>query len=342
MRKKGFAILMAVLFATVVLGMIVFANSKENVTTFWFTEEIAVTDGVADVTEHSFPFGLEEDGTYVVKVSWENEKKGLVSGIALRDAAGEIVFFCTGDTVSAESAEMELKAGEYEAQYLYFTNLAQVMEVAAMVEGVTYDKMQEFAIAGDETYEVTYHFNISRLNSTEYNLGLLCGMLFGVVVGLIVVAFMFKYVRVRKEGSNFEYDERQQLARGNGFKYAYISNIIYNGSLCMLYIGGNPLPVDMSVLIFGGILISVLIYVVYCIWHDAYVSLNENANRLLVMFFVLGGVNVSMGVMHMIHGTMIENGVLTFHCLNLLGGIALLVIAGTLAVHMKRQKADEE
>ena len=342
MRKKGFAILVAALLMAGVLGMIVFANSKETVTSFGFTEEISVDNGVADITENSFGLGLEEDGAYVVKVNWENQKPGLVSGIALRDANGEIVFFCTGDTVDAESAELQLEAGEYEAQYLYFTNLEQLMEAAAMADAVSYDNMQEFEISGSERYEVTYNFNISRLNSAEYNVGLLCGMLVGVAAGLVLVSLMFKYTKIRKEKSSFEYDERQQVARGNGFKYAYITSIIYNAILTLLTIAGNPLPVDISVLILGGILVSVLVCVVYCIWHDAYVSLNENANRLIVVFLIIGGVNTLIGIMHVIHGTIIENGRITYHCINLLCGIATIIIAGTLFAHMKRQKADEE
>ena len=199
---------MAVLLMAGILGMIVFSNAKENVTTFQFGEEIHVVDGVADITEHSFSFGLEEDGTYVVKVNWENKKPGLVSGIALRDASGDIVFFCTGDTVNAESKEIELKAGEYEAQYLYFTNLEQLLKAAVMAGAVSYDNLEEFEITGNETYEMIYHFNISRIRSAEYNIGLLCGMLVGVAVGLVIVMLLFKYVKVSK-GSNCEYDERQ-------------------------------------------------------------------------------------------------------------------------------------
>ena len=342
MRKKKFAIFVAVLLMTGILGFGIFTNSTEKVTTFQFTEEIQVVDGVADITEHSFGFGLEEDETYVVNVKWKNEKPGLVSGIAIKDAAGEIVFFCTGDTVDAESAELELAAGEYVAQYLYFTNLEQLMEAATMADADSYGEMEEFAITGNETYEVNYYFEIGYVRSTEYNLGLLCGMLVGMLAGLAFVGFMLKYIRVRKEGSNFEYDERQQVARGNGFKYAYITSIIYSGILCMITVLGNPLPVDLSVLILGGILISMLVCVAYCIWHDAYVSLNENANRLIVMLSVFGGMNLLIGISHIVHGTMIENGVLTYHCMNLLCGIALLIITAILLVHMKRQKADEE
>lgn len=342
MRKRGFAIFVAVLLMAGILGIAIFAGAEENVTTFWFDEEIHVENGVADITEHSIPFDLAEDGTYVVKVKWENEKAGMVSGIALYDEAGEIVFFCTGDTVDAESTEMELTAGKYDAQFLYFTNVTELKAMAALTDAVAYDDLDAYEYAENETYEVTYHFNISRIQSTEYNVGLLCGMLLGVAVGLILVMLLFKYVKVKKEGSNFEYDERQQVARGNGFKYGYITSIVYYASLCVIMMSGILLPVEHSVLIFGGILLSVLVYVVYCIFHDAYVSLNENANRLMIVFVVLGVVNILIGIMHILHGTMVENKILTFHCINLLCGILLLAIAVVLFVHTRLQTREEE
>lgn len=342
MRKKGFAILLAICLLAGILGVMIFAAPEENVTTFWFDEVIQVVDGEADITKHSIPFDLAEDGTYIVKVKWENEKVGMVSGIALHDEAGEIVFFCTGDTVDAESIELELAAGQYDAQFLYFTNAQELKDMVELTGAISYDDLDAYEYAENETYEMTYHFNISRIRNTEHNLGLLCGMLFGVVCGLVVVMLLFKYMKVKKDGSNFEFDERQQVARGNGFKYGYITSVIYNGVLCLIATLGNPLPIDMSVLILGGILFSVLVYVVYCIRHDAYVSLNENANRVMIVFTILGGVNTLIGVMHIVEGTMIEDGMLTFRCMNLLCGIMLLAVVGVLFAHTKLQASEED
>ena len=268
------------------------------------------------------------------------KKPGILSGVALCSATDEIVFYCTGDTVDAESTELELEAGEYYAKYMYFTNAEAFDSFVATVDGELADE-EPYIFAENESYTMTYHFNINRARSVEYSAGLLLGMLFGVGVGLIVVALSFKWVKVRK-GSNFEYDERQQLARGTGFKYAYMTSIVYNGVLCLLTVTGIPVPVEQSVLIMMGILLTVLIYAVYCIQHDAYVSLNENANRLMIVFTVLGGVNTFIGIMHVVHGTMFENGILTFHGINLFCGILLLAVAVVLFAHTKLQSREEE
>ena len=339
MKKKWLVpALIAVLFVGIV-GVAFFASREESVTKFWFDEEINVIDGVADISEHTIPFTLAEDDTYVVNVKWTLEKAGLISGIALYDDAGEVVFYCTGDTVDAESIELELEAGEYFAKYMYFTNAEAFDSFVTEVGATVYDE-EPYDYAENESYTMTYHFDMKRAGMAEYNIGLLVGMLVGVAVGLVVVALCFKYVKIRK-GSNFEYDERQQLARGNGFKYAYVTSIVYNGVLCLLTVTGIPLPVEQSVLIMMGILLTVLVYAVYCIQHDAYVSLNENANRLMIVFTVLGGINTFIGAMHVIHGTMIEDGILTFHGINLFCGVLLLIVAATLFVHTKRAGEEE-
>ncbi len=342
MKKKWLVpVLIAVIFVGI-LGIAFLATKEESVTKFWFDEEINVVDGVADITEHAIPFTLAEDDTYVVNVKWTAEKSGMISGVVLYDAAEEIRFYTTGDTVDVESAELELEAGDYYATYMYFTSAEAFETFVESVDATLPEDAGVYEYAENESYEMTYHFDLKRAGMTEYNVGLLLGMLFGVAVGLIVVALCFKYVKISKKGSNFEYDERQELARGNGFKYAYMTGIVYNGVLCLLSATGISLPVEMSVLIMFGILFTVLIYAVYCILHDAYVSLNENANRLMIVFIALGGFNTLIGMSHVIHGTMFENGVLTFRGINLFCGIFLLVVAGVLFAHTKLQNREEE
>lgn len=341
MKKKWLVpVLIAVLFVGI-LGIAFWATKKESATKFRFDEEINVTEGVADITEHTIPFTLSEDDTYVVNVKWTAEKPGMISGVVLYDAADEVRFYCTGDTVDAESAELELKAGDYYATYMYFTSAKAFETFVATVDATLPEDAGTYEYAENESYTMTYHFDIKYASSIAYRMGYLVGMLVGVAVGLIVVALCFKYVRIRK-GSSFEYDERQQLARGNGFKYAYVTGIVYNGVLCLLTMTGIPFPIEQSVLLLVGILLSVLVYVIYCIQHDAYVSLNENANRLMIVFTVIGVINTFIGVMHLIHGTMFKDGVFTFHGINLLCGIFMLVVTVVLFAHTKLQSREEE
>lgn len=342
MKKKWLVpVLIAVLFVGI-LGIAFLATKDESVTKFWFEEEINVTDGVADITEHTIPFTLAEDDTYVVNVKWTAEKTGMISGVVLYDAEDMIRLYCTGDTVDVESAELELEAGDYYVTYMYFTSAEAFEEFVMTVDTTLPEDAEAYEYAENESYTMRYHFDIKYASSISYRMGYLVGMLCGVAMGLILVVLCFKYVKIRKKESNFEYDERQQLARGNGFKYAYVTSIVYNGVLCLITVAGISVPIELSVLIMFGILLTALVYAVYCIQHDAYVSLNENANRLMIVFIALGGFNTFIGVTHLIHGTMFENGVFTFHGINLLCGILLLVLAVILFTHTSLQLCEEE
>ena len=226
MKKKWLVpVLIAVLFVGI-LGIAFLATKDESVTKFWFEEEINVTDGVADITEHTIPFTLAEDDTYVVNVKWTAEKTGMISGAVLYDAEDKIRLYCTGDTVDVESAELELEAGDYYVTYMYFTNAEAFEEFVMAVDTTLPEDAEAYEYAENESYTMTYHFDIKYASSIAYRMGYLVGILAGVLVGLIAVAVCFEYVKIRKKGSNFEYDERQQLARGNGFKYAYVTGIV--------------------------------------------------------------------------------------------------------------------
>lgn len=342
MKKKWLvSVLIAVLFVGI-FGITFWVMKDESVTKFWFDEEINVVDGVADITEHTIPFTLAEDDTYVVNVKWTAEKTGMITGVVLYDAKDKVRLYSTGDTVDVESTELELEAGDYYVTYRYFTS-AEAFEAFAMTVDMTLpEDAGAYDYAENESYKMTYHFDIKYASGVSYGMGYLVGMLAGVFVEIIAVAVCFEYVKIRKKGNNFEYDERQQFIRGNGFKYAYVTSIVYNGGLCLLTVSGISLPIELSVLIMFGILLTALVYAVYCIQHDAYVSLNENANRLMIVFTLLGGFNTFIGITHIIHGTMVENGILTFHGINLFCGISLLVLVVVLFVHTKLQSREEE
>lgn len=342
MKKKWLVPVLIVVLFVGIIGIAFGVMKDESVTKFWFDEEIHIVDGVADITEHTIPFTLAKDDTYVVNVKWTAEKPGMVSGVVLYDAEDKVRLYCTGDTVDVESTELELEAGDYYVTYMYFTS-AEAFETFVMTVDTTLpEDAGAYDYAENESYRMTYHFDIKYASSISHRIGYLVGMLAGALVGIIAVAVCFEYVKIRKKDSNFEYDERQQLARGNGFKYAYVTSIIYNGIFCLLTVSGISVPVEQSVLIMIGILVTALVYAVYCIQHDAYVSLNENANRLMIVFTALGGFNTFIGITHLIHGTMVEDGVLTFHGINLFCGISLLVMVVVLFAHTKLQSHEEE
>ena len=149
-----------------------------------------------------------------------------------------------------------------------------------------------------------------------------------------------KYKKDKK--IELQYDERQMVERGIAFKLGFFTQLIYMCFMCLCYAVGIQLPVATEVILFFGVLLSLGVYVIYCIWKEAYIALNETVQKVNIAFVIIGIINVFIGVMHCIHGNMIENGILTFRCINLVCGIFLLVLAIVIgSVELAKKREDD-
>lgn len=173
------------------------------------------------------------------------------------------------------------------------------------------------------------------------NMEYLLGLLIGLGVGGILLAIVLKITK--KDGSiKCKYDERQQLVRGKGFKYAFFTLIIYNFLVTMLDSSMERQYVESGVLMITGVMIGAFVYAVYCIWNEGYFSLNENPKRVLIAFGVIALVNIGIGILSCIRGVVFVNGVLTINCMNLLCGILLLMIFFVVIVKWICRQREEE
>lgn len=119
----------------------------------------------------------------------------------------------------------------------------------------------------------------------EYGMGYLWGALVGIIAGVVLAAVLLKLTK--KDGSmRCRYDERQEVVRGRGFKYGFFTMLIYFAAET-LFGSFLELFADRSVISFIGLCLGVAVYAVYGIWKDAYISLNENPKRVIIVFFVI-------------------------------------------------------
>lgn len=170
--------------------------------------------------------------------------------------------------------------------------------------------------------------------TSAYMVGVLCGVLFG---GLLLVLILRL---TKKDGSiKCKYDERQELVRGKGYKYAFFSLLVY---IALVFIVGEELEkyMEQNLILFIGLLGSVLIYVIYCVWKEGYFSLNESPKRVLVAFALIAFLNFFVAAIQFMHGEVVKDGVLTYRCINLLCGIMFVIIF--LVIFVKRYVVSKE
>ena len=173
--------------------------------------------------------------------------------------------------------------------------------------------------------------------SIEYILGVLCGIL----VGVILVALLFKCTKKRGSGK-CQFDERQQLVRGRGFKYAYVTLAICNALYAAEDILVSDKLIDSALGLGFCVIISVAVYASYCIWNEGYFALNERPGRVMIAFSVIALVNIIIFIGEVHQTGIIENGKLIQGSLNLCCGAMLLVISVVVLLKKLQTKREAE
>ncbi|MBQ5559652.1 MAG: hypothetical protein IIT46_07730 [Lachnospiraceae bacterium] len=148
-------------------------------------------------------------------------------------------------------------------------------------------------------------------------------VLVGVLVGLLLVVFM---KAINRDGKiKTEYDERQKEARGKGYMYGFWAIIIAN-ALLFTFSNSFDMTVLGSTVYFMPILVGVIVQVTYCIFKDAYIGLNNNMTRFVIIMSIVTVFNLFVGVKAYLDGELIKQGTVSSAFVNVLcGGIFLIL-----------------
>ena len=174
----------------------------------------------------------------------------------------------------------------------------------------------------------------------EYYLGFALGAIHAAIIGVLIVFAMKKYTRT-DNSLKCKYDERQQIVRGIGFKYGFFTVMLYDVAAAFLISVEKRQYIDHAVLMFTGIFLGTFVYAAYCIWHEGYFSLNENPKRVVIVFILVALLNFGVGYRGFRHGMLLEDGMLTVNCLNILCGILVLMLFFVMAAkHIFKRKEE--
>lgn len=171
--------------------------------------------------------------------------------------------------------------------------------------------------------------------STEY----IIGVIVGVLLGLLVLWLCCKQLKIKKQSAR--YDERQLIARGKAFRTGFFTILIY----CVVYAAVNAFGAVWckdAVGMFIGCLVGVTAFVLSAIRHDAYFGVNEDVGSILkfggvVVFFCLVG-----GIINIVKGELIEDGLLTGNILSLLVAVMWVIIIVAQKLHDRKSKEQED
>ena len=164
------------------------------------------------------------------------------------------------------------------------------------------------------------------------------GMLGGVVVGILVAVILTRLLRGRWAFfcAKKNYDERQYRARGKAFRDGFWT-LLGCEVLGALVIRWNDWALTAEITILLGCFLGLTVFLVSCIFRDAYLGIHDRWGRWTVAMVVLGVLNLWLGLLPGLEGNEIHW--LNFFCglLCLVGVIALLLKAG-----LDRREGDGE
>ena len=319
---------------------------------------VNVKDGVTDPSQTTNEFTITKEGQYHLSLlglpegikeasKVKTSDLGFITTVLLLDAAGEEVFGNTGAAVRSD-VTVELKPGNYQMLLYYHTDKAAFMNFAS-----------EW-LCGSRTVESwasTHHFEELQKNGTwtiHYELGVYhdtfldgyyVGVLFGVLFGACFCVILLCMITKGNHLQSAKYDERQEMERGRGFRYAFAAS--------MIFIGGTLICTMMHLISFYtentligiGLLIGITVYSSYCVLHEAYFALNQKCISFIVITFLVGFMNFAIVIFDIINGNLIVDGELGDGALNL-GCATMLLTIGFLSLFKylanKRQALETE
>lgn len=158
--------------------------------------------------------------------------------------------------------------------------------------------------------------------------GVAVGIVFGLILAIALIMIANKNRKIKTE-----YDERQLRVRGDAYRYAYYTVVIWEVILLVLAVGEFHPPVPEYVLHFVGILAGGIVLASYCIWKDAYWGLNNNRRRYGIILVVAALFNAIP-----LLGQLMDADGSVFPYVNTLACIMLLVVGVELLV---KQRVDQ-
>lgn len=167
---------------------------------------------------------------------------------------------------------------------------------------------------------------------------------YGVVVGILVVVVIALVLRknMDKGKEKPQYDERQLLARGRAYMWAFWSLLCY---VALLGIAGEEMRIvqeNILAFLMIGVCISCSVFGIYSVWNDAYVQVGRNPRRYMILTAVLGAMNIvaafMMTVGHISHGEVFPVSVIV----NLMLGVLMFAMSLTLFLKYRAECRDEE
>lgn len=178
---------------------------------------------------------------------------------------------------------------------------------------------------------------------SDYSLGFLIGFVVVIVITLIIAVVL----RFRNNNTT-SYDERQLIARNAAYKYAFSTLVCYC-VLCGIIDVAEIRWAETAIQMFLGMFLSVTVFVVICIFKDAYFGIKKGKNNIYTFLYFSATITV-VQIFSFIFNVFIDNdpvitnGMLNSNLVPLLCAVTFLImmIATVIKIVISRKEREEE
>lgn len=166
------------------------------------------------------------------------------------------------------------------------------------------------------------------------------GLVVGIVTALIILIVVWKFNKKTMKG---KFDERQELVRGRGYKYACFTmlGLLVADLLIESYDAFEVLPVSRELYIFFMILVGVMVYALYCVRNDSYFGVGTDTRTYRAVMWIVIVCNAVSGITGLRDGAMVDGKLAFGPCASLMFCAAFVLIMIMLYAR-KRKAALEE
>ena len=166
--------------------------------------------------------------------------------------------------------------------------------------------------------------------SMAWVIGALCG------IGLVLLILLIQKLTGQTKN---KFDERQTAARGVAYKWGFFSLMIYEALYTMLLVLGIRFADEPTGPILG-IFIGVAVFGAVAAAKDAYTALDETP-RSRFLWPIIGALWLFIGIMKVLGGEALRDGLLTLDSMQLFLGAAFLVIGIVDLIHRMRNRGSD-
>jgi hypothetical protein len=346
-RLKFFVYLVLLVILILVFGAVLMGTGDSDEGHIKYSKTVRVIDGTVAEPESFTAFSVDTAGNYILKfsllpegVSKEDvgsvgtDDLGFITTILVTDSKGAVRYSSVQTAVYLDT-KIYLEEGDYNAGFIVYTDRDEFFEYAS--ENFLSRKEAE-TIANDTLFD-SFPENSEQVMEYEFayepdavisgNNAMIIGLV--LVLSLVLVLVCREALIMHGGDVRDKYDERQIFEQGKGFKLGFFTLLIEIGiMICFDSMGLVP-----SFAFYGGALfIGIIVYAVYCIWHESYFAVNRTGKDKFIMFAVIFLMNLIICIINYLSGTIIQNGVPTIRILNVYCVVAFLIIFA--AIFIKR------